>query len=361
MGNLVGNPQVNRSKDELLEQNSCAGKLHTPFSESPIDGPTCWVVMYHYVHDSYAIEGTQPAGKQRGVRGLTSGEFRAQLDQLCQVYEPIDWPTLYAWTQGRGTIPDRSVLLTFDDGLADHSRVVFPILEDRGLRGVFFVPGEVLAQQRMLSAHAIHLLLSHLDEETLERELLEVLAMNCPGGLPDSAYPPPSPSDTPYTYESPARARLKHWLTFVLPPKLRRPAVDILFDRHVGSSARWARHWYLDWDDIADMHSRGHTIGAHGFVHEPLGLMSPADRRRDLSRIDALLRNGLGPDIRPVSYPYGSFDDETCAAAGDCGFAHGFTTVEGPVNREADPMRLSRIDANKVDQLIKEESRCLQA
>lgn len=323
-------------------------------------GERCWVVMYHYVHDPDSLERLGLPGRRTGVRGLTAQQFRDQLDQLCRVYEPISWPTLYAWTRGRGSLPHRSVLLTFDDGLADHARVVLPILEERGLRGVFFVPGAVLASQRMLPAHAIHLLLSLLDEETLERELVGILREH---GFNDEYGVGSREAEAgaaKYAYESPRRARLKHWLTFVLPRDLRCAAIDALFKRHIGSTARWARRWYLDWDDLVAMQAHGHTIGGHGFSHEPYLRLTPGEYRRDLCEIGAVLRNGLGPDIRPFSFPYGSFDDDVWAAARDAGFAHGFTTEHNPVQPGSDIGCLPRVDAKDVGAVVAEEFGCLR-
>ena len=140
-----------------LETSICQDKQVSTFRR--FDASTfprrCLVVMYHYVHD------TEPMTAE-GVKGLTSREFRLQLDRLCSAAEPIDWPALFAWSRGHGTLPQRCFLLTFDDGLADHARVVLPILQERGLRGTFFVPGAVLDSERLLPAHAIHLLLSTL-------------------------------------------------------------------------------------------------------------------------------------------------------------------------------------------------------
>lgn len=49
--------------------------------------------------------------------------------------------------------PTRRFILTFDDATADHAKVAAPLLEARGLRGVFFIPTAKLDQpDRMTSA-----------------------------------------------------------------------------------------------------------------------------------------------------------------------------------------------------------------
>ena len=322
------------------------------------DGPRCLAVMYHYVHDREPLAGLGLSGKATGVQGLTSGEFAAQLDQLCGHLEPIDWPTLYAWTCGRGSIPERCFLLTFDDGLADHAEMVLPVLEARGLRGVFFVTGAELMSPGLLPAHAIHLLLSFLDDEMLERELLTALLEQGGSAVDWKALTDPAAAEEMYHYETPARARLKYLLTMALPVDSRNAAINAVFEQHIGSSARWARHWYLGWEDLVRMQAAGHTIGAHGYCHEPYTRLSPTERRQDLRRVAVVLRSGLGSDIRPLSYPYGQWDDDTRAACREAGFAHAFTTEKRWIIEGSDVFALPRVDTIDVGAVLEDEVEC---
>jgi peptidoglycan/xylan/chitin deacetylase (PgdA/CDA1 family) len=309
--------------------------------------------MYHYVRN-------RDLPIYDGVCGLTPEEFGAQLDRLCRLLEPVDWPTLYAWMQGRRSIPRRCFLLTFDDGLADHARTVLPILEARRLRGAFFVPGAVLASRRMLPAHAIHLLFSRLGDAAFQRELRNELARRS-GGTDWLASVDAKAAETMYHYESPARARLKYLLTVVLPIELRNAVVDALFERHIGSITRWSRHCYLSWDDLTEMESLGHTIGGHGFSHEPYLRLAPTQRREDMRRVANVLRDGLGADIRPFSYPYGSFDADTIAVCREAGFVHAFTTESQWTTRGCDPLQFPRVDTIHVDNVLREEPACTKA
>ncbi len=324
------------------------------------ESPRCLVVMYHYVHGDQPSPPLGSEGVECGVRGLTSQEFCAQLDRLTSMIEPIDWPTLYAWLCGRGTIPDRCFLLTFDDGLADHAKTVVPILQERRLRGVFFVPGAVLTSHRMLSAHAVHLLLSRINEETLEHEVRGLVEEHGRGCIDAVDALDTAAAEAMYNYESPARARLKYLLTVTLPIDLRTTVVESLFTRHIGASRRWARDWYLGWDDLTRMEALGHTIGAHGHNHEPYSRLTPFERRQDLRRVAALLSDGLGPDTRPISFPYGACDEDACAACREVGFAHAFTTERAWVLAGSDVFRLPRVDTIDVEALLQAEKECLR-
>jgi peptidoglycan/xylan/chitin deacetylase (PgdA/CDA1 family) len=302
--------------------------------------------MYHYVHDPDPAWGS-------GVRGLSLAEFRAQLDDLSRELEPVDWPTLHAWSRGEAVIPDYSFLLTFDDGLADHARFVLPILEERRLHGVFFVPGAILAERCLLSAHAVHLLLGRLGEEAFEQELRDRLEG---GKAPVRESPSELAAATRmYPYESPSRAKLKHLLTMKLPLSRRAAVVQAVFEKHLGESAAWARRWYVTVEEVEELVGLGHTVGGHGYRHEPLSRLSPADRVHDLRRLATMLNERLGIAPRPFSYPYGDFDPTVQSAVAEAGFVQAFTTRRAWITPLSNPFTLPRVDTINVSEMLKSE------
>jgi len=312
----------------------------------------CMVVMYHYIRD------TEPF-PSHGVGGLTTQSFRQQLDTLCSRFEPIDWPTFFAWSQGRASIPHRAFLTTFDDGLKDHIRTVVPVLEEYGLRGVFFTAGQPMASHTMLSAHMLHLLLAQLGELSFQQELLDFLSQHAPEkdwwGAMDLAT-----AERMYHYESVSRGHLKYFVNVELPVELSQRALTHIFQSHIGSPTRWSHHWYLSWDDLMAMQSDGHTIGGHGFTHNPLAGMSLSDQRHDIQRIASLLHDGLGAGMRPFSYPFGSFTEDTLGLVQKAGFAQAFSTTRSMVRSGASPYHLPRVDTIDVDAVIREDQVCQQ-
>lgn len=93
------------------------------------------ILMYHYVSEP-------PAGADRIRLDLTvtPENFRAQLQYLSDAgYHTITLSDLYLHlTQGL-PLPEKPVILTFDDGYRDAYEVVFPLLLEYGFTGTFFV------------------------------------------------------------------------------------------------------------------------------------------------------------------------------------------------------------------------------
>jgi len=72
------------------------------------------VVMYHHVHGPAAAH-------LAGLHGVEQDDFRAQLQALKRTHVPIAYPALRDALDKGETLPERSVLITFDDGTIDGS------------------------------------------------------------------------------------------------------------------------------------------------------------------------------------------------------------------------------------------------
>ena len=56
----------------------------------------------------------------------------------------------------------------------------------------------------------------------------------------------------------------------------------------------------------------------------------------DMTRCSAILREGLGPDPRPFSYPYGNCNEDIARRCAFSGFVNGFTTQQGWITAASD-------------------------
>jgi len=93
------------------------------------------ILMYHYVSplppdaDVYRVDLT-----------VEPDVFQTHIDYLLEEgYQTITLYQLHmALTQGEA-LPEKPIVLTFDDGHIDHYQYVFPMLKDTGLSGTYFV------------------------------------------------------------------------------------------------------------------------------------------------------------------------------------------------------------------------------
>ena len=104
-------------------------------------------------------------------------------------YHTISPDELYAFLEGKGTLPDRPVLITFDDGYVDNYTNAYPILKKYNLKAtIFMVTGFVSErkgyltwdQLREMEQHGItaqshtvtHAPLPELSDERIREELI---------------------------------------------------------------------------------------------------------------------------------------------------------------------------------------------
>ncbi len=93
------------------------------------------ILMYHYV-------GTLPQDADIYRTDLTvdPGAFREQLNWLRAAgYTTISLYELYNALMTGAALPHRPVVLTFDDGYSDHYTTVYPLLQEFGFTGTFFI------------------------------------------------------------------------------------------------------------------------------------------------------------------------------------------------------------------------------
>ncbi len=104
------------------------------------------ILMYHDVSPD-----PDPAFRRYAV---TVREFTRQMRWLAAAgYEPIDLDALLAARQGRGVLPVRPVVITFDDGLQSCVDHAAPVLRAHGFTAVFFlVTGLMGATSRWMRA-----------------------------------------------------------------------------------------------------------------------------------------------------------------------------------------------------------------
>lgn len=277
--------------------------------------------MYHYVRDDASV----PA--------RTTAELEAQLDYVARTYEPIGLGEL------RGASGD-ACLLTFDDGLREHFETVAPVLERRGLWGVFCVPAQPVLERTVLDVQKTQLLLAAVrDHAALGRRVLELAEV---GELP---------AQPPHRFDPPETVLVKRALQDGLPEERRRLVLDRLFSEHVTANERvLADELYVTADECRELVRRGHAVIGHGYEHRRLGLLAESEQRDELVRTRAFLDEVGG--TWALCYPYGSRDETTLRLMRETECRVGLTTDLGRATAGSDRLQLPRIDTNDLQREV---------
>lgn len=300
------------------------------------------IVMYHYVRD--LARSRWPTLKARDLAA-----FDGQLDWLAHHHEVVGVDRILAASRGEERLPDNACWLTFDDGYAEHHDLVMPRLAARGWQGSFFVPARPIREAHVLNVNKIHFLLATIDDPAaLIAELRRLVdAAREEGGdlLPWEDYV------TRYMGEchldTPEVLFIKLMLQMGLPEDLRADICDRLFARFVtADETGFAAELYMSADQVRAMTQAGMHVGSHGYRHDWLSSLTPAEQAEDIDRsLDFLRDMGAGTRDWIMCYPYGGYDQATLALLRERDCALALTTRAGPADLACDPpLELPRVD-----------------
>lgn len=89
------------------------------------------VLMYHHI-----------AGEELSDTVISEAGFRRQMDVLREGgYTPVSLTAVLAWADGTGDLPEKPVVITFDDGYMSTWELAFPILGEYGFPAAVFPIG----------------------------------------------------------------------------------------------------------------------------------------------------------------------------------------------------------------------------
>ncbi|MDI6632241.1 MAG: polysaccharide deacetylase family protein [Bacillota bacterium] len=306
--------------------------------------PQAVILLYHRVVEV-------PADPQ--LLCVKPVHFAAHLAHVRQNYRPVSLTALNEALQ-QGEVPDRAVVLTFDDGYADNLHHAKPILERYAVPATVFVTAGKIDNRREF----------WWDE--LERLLL------LPDALPERLELTINGRKYSWTLEGtggPERfrpERYRYWnITLKDDPTPRHKCYRELCAllRPLTEAARQAvlaelvsltgadplgRPEYrpLTTDEVRALAAGGLvTVGAHTLTHPVLAALPAEEQQREIEESKRRLESILGQPVTSFSYPYGAKGDytpETLAMVRQAGFVCACANFADTVWRGSDPFQLPR-------------------
>ena len=279
---------------------------------------TLRVLTYHRVVGPDAADAPSPS-----LVSATPAVFAEQMRHLARRYRviPAD-EVVWAYRAGR-RLPDRAVLITFDDAYRDVGEIAWPILRRFGLPATVFVPTAHPDGGRTFWWDRLHHALG-----ATSCVVLDVVPL---GRLP---------LHTPEARRAALRVLQGHLKS--LPHADAMRLVDELCDR-LGLAAAQPPSNVHGWDELRQLARDGMTIGAHTRTHPALTRLPLHEARAEIggSREDVRREVGTVPVI--FAYPFGAHDDRVVEAARAEGFDLAVTCLDGHARIPAcDPLRLCR-------------------
>lgn len=288
-------------------------------------GNELYTVMYHYTRNLNISRYPQ-------IKGLDTELFRQQLDFFVENFNIVTMEQVIdAWNSANGELPERALLLTFDDGYIDNYLTAFPLLKERGIQGSFFIPGKTFSENVLLDVNKIHFILASADIASLVADLKLQLDYYRGNGF--------EYEETDILWNKYAVANrfdckevifVKRILQTVLPEKLRHIISSQLFEKYVGIKEEvFSRELYMNRDQIRLMQQEGMYIGLHGYDHYWMANLSSEALDNDIDSMLRTMDEFINRDCWVLNYPYGSYNKEVIMAIEPKGCKLGMTTEVG--------------------------------
>lgn len=259
---------------------------------------TLTVLCYHRILDS-----TDPERESIDPALVTSTHvFERQMQAISRQFNPITLSDAIHWLDGQRSLPPRTVLITFDDGVSDTYSNAFPVMRRYGIPGAVFLATGFIDTPKRHWTDVVH-------------EQVAALSGN------DAA--------------AAEVERLKR-----MPSSCRQEALETSGSHTPAGATRCGN---LTWDEIGEMSRHGFEFGSHTRNHLILPHEPDETIWRELTGAADDIRLRLGHYPISFAYPDGQFDDRSVRLVRQSGCRAAFTCDEGFANRRCNRLALPRI------------------
>ena len=298
------------------------------------------ILMYHRI----AEPDLDPWGLS-----VSPDHFAEQLEVINKYFHPLSMPEFIGHLEC-GRVPNRSIVVTFDDGYVDNLQHAKPLLERYDVPATIFLVTEAIVEER------------NFWWDELEWALLQ------PGTLPDWLELRLNSSNYEWQlgnarrYSQPDRQEDWQRRPWDARPGTRLAFFYLIWQRLLQLSHP-ERLEALDtirtWAGASNHPGRGDRallkeevnvlgegglieLGAHTKTHPSLKILSPSQQLEEISGSKAQLENIINHPVISFSYPHGDYSVETIELVQRAGFQGASTTHFKCVAPGADPFQLPR-------------------
>lgn len=300
------------------------------------------ISMYHYTRDL-------KHSRYPEIRGLDLPMFRQQIEYMKNSFNIVTMEQVIDAVQGKSELPERALLLTFDDGYIDNYTFALPVLEEFGVQGSFFIPGKTFTTHQLLDVNKIHYILASADimklAEDVKKEMDYYRGSEFDYASTDELFNEYAVANR---FDCKETIFVKRMLQTVLPESLRNIISSNLFKKYVGvSEETLAYELYMTEEQIRTMKRHGMFIGIHGYDHYWLGNLGPEQMKQDITKALEVMDEFIDRKQWVMNYPYGNYSQAVLDFIKEQGACVGLTTEVRVAEIGKDsPLTMPRFDCN---------------
>jgi len=291
------------------------------------------ILMYHSV-----IEDPRQIEHSLGGVFHLRHAFEGQMELLARRFSLVDLNQAQKFVTGAAELPDRAVVVTFDDGYTDNFEVAAPILNRLGIPATFYVTVECV-QRRTLPwpsrlRYAFRLTSKSKWVDEMER-----------------AWDLAAPHEREEAYLH-ACNRFCRLSGAALEARIAGAEAELDAKLPVSSG-----EMMMTWEQVRKLSQSGHIVGSHTLTHPNLAFLKPEEVRRELTESKRLMEIQVKAPVSHFSYPcpalYPNWTQQTLLESRNAGYRTAATANNGLARAQDDPLELKRLRPTKtVDGLL---------
>lgn len=302
------------------------------------------ILMYHRI----AEPATDPFSLS-----VSPAHFAEQLEVIRKEASTLTLAELAEHAR-QGSVPDRSVVVTFDDGYADNLHNAKPLLDSRSVPATVFITSGNPDSGEFWWDELARIFLQPGDlPETLTLEI-QGRRYRWESGKAAQYSENEFLQSRHWKFEDDAPGRRQSLYLTIWKLLQRAPQSDRV--RAMRELAEWSglphdpQARLLSPAEIVALSAGGLVeIGAHSVTHPALSTLPREEQRLEILGSKHRLEEILGSAVTSFAYPYGDFSVETVEIAAAAGFDRACSTMARAVTHGANGMELPRFHAGNWD------------
>ena len=289
------------------------------------------------------------------ILGTNIDEFQNHLSMLQKNYHVISLKDALSISTGGDGFNKKNtgILITFDDGLADHYTAA-KILSELNISAIFFIPTCILEEKLPANPIIIHYTIAVFGIEKFLKEFREILVNNkLDKKLFDIQYS--KDKDNVLDIISKIKSTFKYKLRYY---NSRKILLDIYKNLFSSEYKNMLSTIHLTESQIREMLEMGHYVGTHTYSHISVAAteLNSDDFIKEIISPKNYLEQKFNTKVNSFSYPFGGKND--CLSSSELikktsEYNLAFTVEEILNTRNTSPYQLGRYQINSSDTSFK--------
>ena len=287
-------------------------------------------LRYNFAHRAIIVYYHRIANFSHPIHHLSVNplNFAEHLDMLTKYFIPIKLSDLINHIYNR-TLPQKAVVVTFDDGYSDNFWNAYPLLKRFGVPATIFVTTGLIGTNQEAYWDELERLL-------LQGEVATEVSITLDSRIWHWKLTTP---------EERMKAYLEIWNILTPMPQEKRELIlaQLRSALKTKSDSR-PEYRFMSVNELIEISRDGLVeIGAHTVNHADLPALPPELQRWEIAMSKQHLEEWLGRLVDLFAYPYGHVNDVTRQIVIEAGFKAACSTIYGAVTHKSDPFLLPRV------------------